>query len=215
MEIISKLYNYNTHIDSNKENAISVTTLISGLYRAKKYLNKDAKDENLIDLKFKRSSTIGTGLHLYAEQCFKDDPDYRTELYREREITVDGKVYVISGSSDLLIKKGDEWEIADWKTAYGTSRKDDQLAKDKLQMSIYRWLLEDEYTITERGWTLAISQSNNWQDEIPIELLSYDQVVDYIENKIYAIESQKGCDCHDTKFKLCDYCSYVNCEERK
>ncbi len=75
--------------------------------------------------------------------------------------------------------------------------------------------MEDEYDLTERGWTLAISQSNNWQDEIPIELLSYDEVTNYIEEKIYAIENQTGCDCHDTKFKLCDYCGYLNCEERK
>ncbi len=137
MKIIAKLYSYNTHRDSDKENSISVTTLISGLYRAKKYLNKDPKDEKLmIDLKFKRSSTLGTGLHLYAEQCFQDDPNYKTELFREREITVDGKVYTIAGSCDLLIKHGEQWEIADWKTGYGTSRKDDALEKDKLQMSI-------------------------------------------------------------------------------
>ncbi len=44
MEIIQKIFNYDTHRDSDKPNSISVSTLLGSKYKAKKYLNKEPKD---------------------------------------------------------------------------------------------------------------------------------------------------------------------------
>ena len=43
MFLLPKILNYDDHRDSDKPNSISVTTLIGPMYKAKKYLNKDAK----------------------------------------------------------------------------------------------------------------------------------------------------------------------------
>ena len=214
LDMIVKLYEYDTHIDSEKDNAISVTTLIGNMYRAQKYLDKTPQTHKM-DFQFKRSSMIGTAIHDRAERVFKDDPDHIVEQFVEREIEVDGVVYTIAGSFDGIRKLNEtEWEIYDYKSQYGKDRKEEMLSKDAKQMSIYRWLLEGQYNVTDRGWTLAISQSNNWQDAIPVELMSLTDTKDYIEERLYAISNNEKVDCHNTKYNSCLYCSY-SCEERK
>jgi len=216
IHLIKRLYEYDTHKDSKKENAISVSTLIGSMYKAKLYLYKTKKDESLVDFKFKRSSTFGTALHERAEKCFEDDPTINQELYRERQVTVDGITYTISGCCDLLEKQKDGlWDLIDWKTFYGKERKPEALKKDAMQMSLYRWLLEEEYDINDRAWVLGISQSNNEQAVYPVELMSLSRVDRYVRDKISAIIDNERIDCQDgIKYNACNYCPYI-CSHRK
>jgi len=84
-------------------------------------------------------------------------------------------------------------------------------------MSIYRWIFTTVLgiEIEDRAWVLAISQSNNYIDEIPVELLSQDATHDYIENKLFAIAQNQKVDCKEgVKYNPCLYCQY-NCGHRK
>ena len=102
----------------------------------------------------------------------------------------------------------------DLKTFYGKERKEDALKKDALQMSLYRWLNQDDFVIEDRAWVLAISQSNNYIDELPVQLMSLEQTEDYIINKLWAIEENTRVDCREgVKYNTCLYCEY-DCEER-
>ncbi len=207
-DLIYQVYNYNTHIDSFKKNAISTTTLIGAKYKAKKYLRKEPKDSSWVDNQYKRSSTLGTAFHDRAELVFKNNPNYECELYRERVIEVDGIEYVISGSCDLLERGEDGWTIADWKThGFGEFKGLEQARK---QLSIYRWLLMGEYTINDTGYVLSLSMSNNNKEKAhPIELMSLEQTEDFIEANLYSIVHNESVDCNDNvTFNMCTYCDY-------
>ena len=214
--LIQRLYEYDEHRSSDAPNAISTTTLIGPLYKGKLALEKAEKDESLIDLMYKRSSTIGTALHYWAEHVFRNDESIVQELYRERKVMLDDIEYTVSGSCDLLEKQADgSYTICDWKTGYGKERSIQALEKDRLQMSIYRWLLQDEYNINDVGYSLFISQSNNNQYAYPHSLIDIDQVQEYIEERLYAIVNNDRVDCQEgIKYNGCTYCPYV-CEHRR
>ena len=216
MKTITKILNYDDHIDSDKPNSISVTTLMGNMYKAQKYLDKAPKT-HFGDLVLKRSSFIGTSCHNRMEMILKqDETEYDLEIFKERDIIVDGVTYTIAGSCDVLEKTEDgTWIIMDLKTGYFKSYSEEKQKKDALQMSLYRWLNQDDYDIDDRAWVLAISQSNNYIDEIPVELMSLEATQDYIENKLYAIAQNTKVDCNDgIKYSACAYCNY-DCEERK
>ncbi len=214
-ELIYRVYEHDTHIDSDRPHAISTTTLIGPKYKALKYLNKDEKDESWVPSILKRSSTLGTAFHERAELTLKDDPNYVTEQYRERIVHVDGIDYTISGSSDVLERTEGAWIIGDWKTHYGASFSGiDQARK---QLSIYRWLLQDEYNIEDTGYVLSLSVTNNDKEMAhPIELMSLDQTQEFIEANLYSIVNNQSVDCNDNvKFNMCTYCSYSTCQHRQ
>ena len=214
--LIERLYKYSEYRASDKENSISATTIIGPLYKGKLALAGTPKNEDLIKLERKRSSMIGTAVHKWAERALGNDPTIVQERYLEREIELDGKTYIISGSCDLLEQQADgTWTIADWKTGYGKLRTLDALDKDMKQMSIYRWLFNKEYNINDTGYSLFISQSNNAQDAYPVELMSLDVVEEYIESRLFAIEQNEKVDCQEgIKYNGCMYCSY-ECTERR
>ena len=216
LEIIHKVLTYDTHKSSDKPNSISATQLLNPLFKVKKILTNAKQDQGMIDVKFKRSSAIGTAFHAHAAKALEDDPDFVTEKYLEREITVDGVTYTISGSFDMLIRTLEGWALADIKTAYGKERAEEQLAKDAMQMSIYRWLINGRYDIQDMAFTLFISQSNNVTESYPITLRDEDYITNWIEEIIWSALSQTECDCHSaTKYNSCQYCQIVDCEERK
>jgi len=214
--LIEKIYSYSEYRSCDKPNSISATTLIGPLYKAKLKLNGAKEDERLIPFHLKRSSTLGTAFHKWAERALADDENVVQEIYKERGIIGSDKVYTISGSCDLLEKQEDgTYTIADWKTGYGRERKPDQLEKDMLQMSIYRWLLQDDYEVNDVGYTLFISLSNNEQGAIPIELMSIEDTQEYIEDRLFAIEENDRVDCNEgVKYNSCSYCSLI-CGERR
>jgi len=214
-ELISKLYEYNEHIDSDNHNAISTTTLLGPMWRAKKYIEKAEKDESLIDRKFKRSSMIGSAIHNWAEKAFAKDKDVTQEVYKERFVEVEGCVYTVSGSCDLIVEAEELNYIADWKSGYGNKRNDSALDKDRMQMSIYRWLNQDDWDLDDTAYSIFISQSNNIEIPYPVVLMDIDDVQDFIEEKLYAISQNEKCDCfNDVKYNPCSYCPYI-CDERK
>ena len=217
IELIRKLYEFDDHEDSTKPHSISVTTLLGSKFRAAKYLEDAPRDRSLVHFKFKRSSMIGSAVHQRAELAFSDDPRAVQEIFLERELEIDGTVYTIAGKFDLLYRYGEDdiYTIHDWKTGYGKDRKQEALIKDAKQMSIYRWLLEGKYKVEDTGWSLAISQSNNWEDAIPVNLMTVDDTEDFIREMIWTIENNDRVDCSSgIKYNPCTYCDYI-CEERK
>ncbi len=208
IDLIHRVYNTNHHIDSTKPNAISTTTLIGPKYKAKLYINKEPKDPTWIDNKFKRSSTLGTAFHEYAERELSNDTDFVIERFLEREVTVDGTTYTISGACDGLRRTGDdEWTIFDWKTGYGKEFKNTDQARK--QLSIYRWLFNEEYNIVDEGYVLFISMSNNSEFAYTIDLMSMEQTQEFIEANLYSIIHNEKVDCNDgVKFNMCTYCEY-------
>jgi len=213
---INKLYEYDTYRASDKPNNISATGLLGPLYKAKLKLENCPKDPVGVELKFKRSSMIGTAVHERAEKAFNDNPTVTQELFTERSVDIDGVTYWVSGTCDLLQREeNNTWTIADWKTGYGKDRKQDALDKDAMQMSIYRWLLQDEYNINDTAYSLFISQSNNEQKEYPVELTPIDDIQEFIETKIWAAMQQEVPDCNDSvKYNSCTYCD-LQCQHRQ
>jgi len=214
--LIKKVYEYSEYRASDKDNSISATTIIGPLYKGKLALDGVEKDESIIPLMYKRSSTLGTAFHKWAERALENDPNIVQEIYREREIELDGVTFTVSGSCDLLEKQADgSYTMCDWKTGYGKERNNQALEKDRLQMSIYRWLLQDEYDINDTCYSLFISQSNNAQDAYPSEMMSIEATESYIEDRLYAILNNDRVDCQEgIKYNGCTYCTYI-CQERK
>jgi len=211
-EIIKRVYNYSEHKSSDKPNSISATGLLGSLYQGKLTLAKAERDDSLIADKFKRSSTLGSAFHAWAEKALQDDPNIHCEIYSE----IDYDNYVLSGSCDVLQYNADtsKWTIMDFKTGYGKKRTDDQLDKDMKQMSIYRWMLQDRYYIEDTAYSLFISQSNNEQEAYELELMSLEKTQEFIDDRLFAIDQNTRVDCFDAKYIPCNYCDKV-CEHRK
>ena len=214
--LIDELYKYDEYQSSDKPNAISASAIGGPLYKEKLTLSKTPKDESLIPLMYKRSSTIGTAVHYWAEHVFDDHPDIDQEMFRERQIKLDDITYTISGKCDLVEKQADgTWTLGDWKTGYGKQRTPQALDKDGIQMSVYRWLLQDEYDINDTAYSLFISQSNNCEEAYPVELMSIEATESYIEDRLFAIENNTRVDCQEgIKYNGCTYCSFI-CIHRK
>ena len=217
LNLIYKVYNFSEHRSSEADNSISASQLLGPLYRTKLFLNGVAEDPGMIADKFKRSAMIGSAVHKRFEEALKYEDGIIQEEYTERQIELDGVTYTISGTFDLLEKNQDDtYTIMDIKTMYGRDRKEEQLAKDALQMSIYRWLNQDNYTIEDRAYVLVISQSYNYEDAIPVRLKSIDWVQNYIEEIIWSALRNTKCDCFDgVKYNPCNYCSILACAHRK
>jgi RecB family exonuclease len=216
IDLIYRVYNYDTYQKSDKPNSISASSLLSPMFKIKKMLKGAERDESLVDNKYKRSSALGTAFHDRSERAVAGDPNFITEKFLEREIEIDGTIYTISGKFDGIRYNGDgTWDIYDFKTAYGKERKPEALAKDAMQMSIYRWLINGRWNVSDRGWSLFVSQSNNEQEAYPVELKSEEYIQNWIEEVIWSALRSNRVDCKDgVKYNPCNYCSLI-CEERK
>lgn len=207
--LIEKVFNHNEHMSSLADKAISTTQLIGPAYKAKLQMLKTPKTFPLDPIK-KRGATIGTGFHLLAERALQGI-NYINEKYAERE--VDG--ITISGTCDLLEKQDDgTYIIYDWKTGVKQSFDKDSIDRTRMQLSIYRWLLQYHYDIRDVGTILYISTSRNNVEDIDVDLMSYNEVEKYIEAKLFQIENQSTADCVSVMGSwICNYCEF-ECEFR-
>jgi len=211
-DLIKLVYEHDTHRKSKAKKTVSASMMYGSLWKIKLALQGAKRDQNMIDFKFKRSSTIGTAFHEYAEKVLNEKrPEILTEVYNERVI---GDI-TVSGSCDILALGDDgKYTLGDWKTGYGKERKNTQLNQDRVQLSMYRWLNPD-LDIRDEAYTLFISQSNNEQAAYQLDLMSLDDATDYIENKLWAAEECTTCDCFSAPYHPCTYCDIVECEFRK
>jgi hypothetical protein len=215
IEIINKVFLHDTHRSSDKPDSISATGLLGSKFRIKQFLIDTPKDPSLIDIKFKRSSTLGSAFHAYAEEALKGDPGFVTEKYMEREVTIDDITYTISGSFDGLVKTAGGWCLFDYKTGYGKDRKEDQLRKDTMQLSIYRWLLNGTYDVADTAFVLFVSMSNNVTESYTVELRSEEYIQNWIEETIWTALNTTSSDCQKgVRYNACDYCDII-CNERR
>jgi hypothetical protein len=199
--IIEKILLFDDHKSSDKERAISTTTLLGSSWKAQRDLLKDIPVKLEQVPMMRRSSTIGVGYHLRAEAALAIDPLVDAmERYNEKEI--DG--VWISGTFDLVY----HGHLMDHKTGYGKSFSEDKIEKARLQMSIYRWLNQDDMFIQDRAFVLFVSQTVNAYDSYKIELMSIDETEDFIKKRIKEIEEQETIDCTKKPYNQCNYCSY-------
>ncbi len=207
--LIIKVYENDEHRSSDKPHSISATTLLGSLYQGKLALSSTPKDNQLVGFVQKRGSAIGTGFHEYAEKVLRKEAT--CEVYNERGVDK----YTISGSCDILYPNDDgSYTIMDWKTGIGKQRQSTALEKDRLQMSIYRWLNQDDFNINDTAFSLFVSTSNNEQEAYEIDLMSIQETEEFIEDKLFAIENTTLPDCKNgIRYDPCLYCSLV-CEYR-
>jgi len=199
--VIEKVLLFDDHRSSNKDIAISTTTVIGSNWKAQRAMRKDVIKKLEVDPMMRRSSTIGTGFHMRAEQALRSDSMVtEQELYAEREL--DG--VWISGTFDLIYNN----HIMDWKTSYGKAFSQEKINKAILQMSIYRWL-HPEIHIKNLAYTLFVSQSNNAYDSYPTEIMDEFDTEKYLKERIRAIKYQDKIDCHEgVKYNPCNYCEF-------
>ena len=201
IEVIKKVLLFDDHQDSEHERAISTTTLIGPAWKARRAMLKDGVKKTSPDPMMKRSSALGTGFHMRAEQALKDDPKVDAmEVFAERYIE---KYDVwISGKFDLVY----DGYIMDHKTSYGKAFNEEKLHKTMLQESIYRWLNPD-IPMKDTGYALFVSQSNNAYDSYPFELMTIEETEVYIMMQLDTIFETKTINCNDgVKFNMCNYC---------
>lgn len=207
--VIETIFSFDNHRKSDKDRALSTSQLISANYKAWKDLNKADKDRTL-PVGLKRSSTLGTGYHLRAEEALADNPDVIQEIFTEKYVE-QYKTW-ISGTFDILINDNGLNYLGDHKTFYGKTFQ--QVDKTIKQLSIYRWLNQD-IKIEDKAYIYAVSQSNNHYETIEVELMSIEDTEAYILDTLEIISTEPSLDCFiGIKYNPCVYCEYA-CDFRK
>lgn len=209
-EVIRTILLFDDHKSSDKVPSISTTELIGPYYKAWKSLSNAPKTNKLGAMK-KRSSTIGTGYHMRAEQVLSNFDNVSLEVFTEKEI--DG--VTVSGTFDVAIELDDVYYLGDHKTGYGT--KYDKTEQTVKQLSIYRWL-NDYLNIADEAYIYWVSQSNNALATIDIELMSIEDTEQYIKDTLEIIKTEPDfVDCNSNpkqRYNACDWCEF-ECEYRK
>ena len=210
IEVIDKVLLFDDHQSSKHKKALSCSQLLGATYYASQALKGRSSDKP-VDAMMRRSSAIGTGFHMRAEQAMHRDPKtVDQEVFAERYI----KEYDcwISGKFDIIY----DGHIMDFKTGYGKEFSKEKLEKAVIQMSIYRWLNEDDYDIDDLAYVLFVSQTMNVKKSYPIQLWSIEETSAYIYDRLKEItEHEDYVDCKDNvKYDPCAYCS-LNCDHIK
>lgn len=175
------------------------------------------------DLEVGFKSYLGTALHALLET--EEEPGAIKEFSYIRK--VDDK-YSLGGTLDELryIPERNVWRIGDikLKAAYsckkflgiGTKANPNpapERDKEIMQMSIYRWLLQDLFNIEGEASIYLFAQGHMSYDkfpevsEVPIPLLSLSKTEEIIKAKfnILQLKEQPKKDCPDW---LCNYCDF-------
>lgn len=203
-KFIEDVLNYNDHQSSEKERAVSTTTLLGADWKAKRDILKDIPKRTDKDPMYSRSSSIGTGFHMYAEKALNElyGDEVLQEVYAEKYIEM-FDVW-ISGKFDLLASGS----LMDFKTSYGKAFPEDKLEKARKQMSIYRWL-NDGLEIDDDAYALFISQSVNAYESYPLDLIGINATEVYVKDRLTSILAIDYIDCKDNvKYNPCLYCDY-------
>ena len=209
-DVIKTILTFDDHRSSDKIPSISTTEIIGPYYKAWKSVSNCKKTHKLAPMK-RRSSTIGTGYHLRAEQVLSNFDNVLLEVFREREL--DG--VTISGTFDVAIEVNGKYYLGDHKTGYGTKYTDAE--KTSKQLSIYRWLNQD-ICIADIGYIYWVSQSNNAVSTMSVDLMSIEETEEYLKETLTNIKEEPDfVDCHAStngRYNPCDWCEF-ECEYRK
>lgn len=165
------------------------------------------KLKNYPQNKFKFSdSTLGSVAHLGVEHIIKQTQEYKDGLVLlEKRIEASFCGWTISGKPDMVDM--DKKVIYDYKFTKNYSKK--MLDKDKnhayiVQLSVYRWLLQD---INFKGVICWFMKDSNAVDREPtyieqeVELLSFERIEEMIKEKINILEylgDEVPSKCEDT-----------------
>lgn len=89
------------------------------------------------------------------------------------EVTVFNLLQGYSGTIDLVGRKGDKTILVDLKT-YGRERKDDQLHKAKLQVTLYALALRESYDINIDECEIVYANPETGLRVVPVDIEAYD-----------------------------------------
>lgn len=207
--LIERVLTYSNHRDNVEyDRTLSVTKIIGSAFQAQKALNKEPQVVPVNPIN-RRGSSIGSGFHLWCELALKDDASIRQEIYGEKLF----ENVMITGTADILINTGDKYRLGDWKTGVTATFEKDKVEKARIQLSLYRWLLESDLDlpIEDEADIFYISTSKNSAQDIQVDLMTHKEVEEYIEAKLYLIDTIALPDCESW---ACSYCGY-DCSFRK
>lgn len=208
-KVIEAILNFDNHRSSEHSRSVSTSELIGAKYKAWKSLNNTPKNYPLPVI-LKRSSTLGTGYHLRAEEALADNPDVIQERFNEKYIKPND--VWLSGTFDIVVKDEGKLYIGDHKTFYGKKFK--HIDKTAKQLSVYRWLNQD-IIMEDKGYIYGVSQSNNEIETIEVDLMPLEDTEHYVLDTLDAIMIEPSLDCfNDVKYNPCTYCEY-ECTFRK
>lgn len=209
LKVIEAILSFDNHRSSKHPRSISVSELIGARYKAWLSINNTPKTVK-VDPMYRRSSTLGTGYHLRAEEALEDNPDVIQEVFTEKYI--EQYDVWISGTFDIAVKDSEKWYMGDHKTFYGKEFKYREKTTD--QMSTYRWL-NLGMIFEKEAYIYAVSQSNNAYETIEVDLHSLEDTESMILDTLESIQQEPHLDCFDgVKYNPCIYCEY-ECMFRK
>lgn len=204
----------NDDYDHNfEENTISTTTLMKPVRaywlsrRHNELLEMDASD--LI------ASRMGSAIHDSMEKA--PTQDIIREQRFKRSIDIDDETWTVTGKFDMLVDNHDgTWHLRDIKTTsvwtYVLGGKDEDYTK---QMSVYKWLLQDEYEVSDEGYIDFVF--TDWQsskaredDNYPklkilpsyaVKLWSLEETEKWVKDRLQSFKSYR--EAEDNKLPYC------------
>lgn len=193
---------------NSDEFTLSATTLMKPI-RAN-ILTKRYTDELEMDVSDLISSKVGNSIHNSIEQI--NTPNVNKEQRTTKKITIGDVTYTISGKYDILVMEDHQVTIRDIKTTsvwtFIHGGKDEDYQR---QLSIYRWLLSDEYTVNPIAYIDFVF--TDWQSAkakidkdypplrikagYPIKLMSLEEVESYIISRVKDFHTYKNVEDND------------------
>lgn len=192
------------------ENTFSATTLLKPV---RVYWLSLRNNDNLqMDVSDLIASRIGTAVHDSIERIETDGVE--KEIRLEKEIEIDGEVFIIRGKFDILEHQPDgSCTLRDIKTtsvwAYVFGTKDEEYRK---QLSVYRWLLSDtgrdvndvayiDFFFTDWQSSKAKTDENYPKCKVTpgykVELMSASETEDFIIDRVKNFHIYKDTEAKD------------------
>jgi hypothetical protein len=176
----------------HESDTISATKLLQSPRQV--LLEKRHQNEIEIDVSERMSSKFGTAIHNSFELAFKNRPEYRQEERHYKIVNIDGTEFKVSGKFDFILDNViyDIKTTSTWTYVFGSN---DQ--KYIEQLSIYRWLLQDDIYIENTFKILFVftdwSKSKAKQDksypqfrslEKEYELMSIEETEEFVRERL-------------------------------
>ena len=194
-------------------NTISTTTLMKPVraYWLSQRHNKDLQ----MDVTDLIASSMGRAIHDSMEKA--PTQDIIREQRFKRVLKIGDEDWTVTGKFDMLVDNHDgTWHLRDIKTTsvwvYVLGGKDEDYVK---QMSVYRWLLQDEYDVSDEAYIDFVF--TDWQSSkaredpkypqlkiLPsykVELWSLEETEAWVKDRLQAFKSYRDTD--DTKLPYC------------
>jgi hypothetical protein len=190
MDLLNTLRNFEWYDGKDEDKQISASSLANEPLEL--WLHKHKFEKNKYEL---TDATFGSLAHLALEKVFEQTEEFKDgRIILEHRYFKKLKDYTISGKIDMLdLEKSILW---DFKTGKNYSKKMlDKEGKNHryaIQLSVYRWLLHREDLTAKILWIMKDSKAAEREPvfiEQEVELMSFDEVEEYIQSKVDILEA--------------------------